>query len=349
MERLVAIRWPFALLDADFAALRGDPRYRDVAARIARNEPVVQRSSRAFVLSDPELLPEGIAHDPTDGTFYVGSIRKRKIVAVDSSGAARDFVPEGRDGFLAVLGLKVDAGRRHLWAATFASPNMKGYSPDKKGTAGLFQVDLASGALVKHVTLSEPGKVHLLNDLAVSAAGDVFVTDSEAGGVWTLRAGADRLEPLLPAGSFIYPNGIALSADGARLFIAHARGIAIVSPASRAVSALGAPAGVTTAGIDGLALHGRSLVVVQNGLGRARITQYYLNEALDRVEREEILESGNPLFEGIPTTGVVAQGALHYIANSGLLTFDQGQLAPGAVPRPAEVLKIPLGPAEPGR
>ena len=35
-----------------------------------------------------------------------------------------------------------------------------------------------------------------------------------------------------------------------------------------------------------------------------RVMQYHLNPTMDRIERREVLESYNPLFE-VPTTGIL--------------------------------------------
>jgi sugar lactone lactonase YvrE len=160
----------------------------------------------------------------------VGSIRKRKIVALGRDRKARDFTPEAGDGLLAVLGLKVDVKRRRLFAASIASKGMKGYTSELEGKSSVFEYDLRRGAVVRKVTLGSRDEPHLLNDLAISDAGDVFITDSEAGAVHVLRAGAEELEILIPPKSFSYPNGIALSKEGRHLFVAHFRGIAIVDP-----------------------------------------------------------------------------------------------------------------------
>ena len=81
-----------------------------------RNEdpsPVAPRaashpSTVAFEIPERDLLPESIAHDPADGSFYVGSMHKRKIVQIAANRSMRDFVTSGADG----LGMKVDPRRR---------------------------------------------------------------------------------------------------------------------------------------------------------------------------------------------------------------------------------------------
>src|SRR4051812_9537514 len=61
----------------------------------------------AFTINEKDLIPEGIAYDPAQKEFYVGSILKRKIVRIDSSGRASDFTSEGQDGLFKVLGMTV--------------------------------------------------------------------------------------------------------------------------------------------------------------------------------------------------------------------------------------------------
>ena len=63
-----------------------------------------------------------------------------------------------------------------------------------------------------------PGRrPHLFNDLALDAAGNVYVTDTASTEILVLRAGAAELETLVPKDTFVAPNGIVASADGKHL------------------------------------------------------------------------------------------------------------------------------------
>src|ERR671912_393234 len=63
------------------------------------------------------LVPEGIAIDPGNGTIYVSSIAQKKIIRILPDGSAPgDFISQGQDNFLEGLGMKVDAKRNCLWA-----------------------------------------------------------------------------------------------------------------------------------------------------------------------------------------------------------------------------------------
>ena len=59
-----------------------------------------------------------------------------------------------------------------------------------------------------------------------------------------------------------------------------------------------------------------SLVGIQNpDLHPGRVMRYYLNSAMDQIERAEVLESYNPLFE-VPTTGTLVENSLYFMANT---------------------------------
>ena len=134
----------------------------------------------------------------------------------------------------------------------------------------LFRFDLATGKTLPEDPLAAGGK-HLFNDLVDLGGGEVYLTDSEEGSVYRLRPGAETVERLLPAASFVYPNGIALSDDGRFLYVAHAAGIAVRDLSTGGVAPLAAPADVSLAGIDGLSFWRGALIGVQNGTKPHRV------------------------------------------------------------------------------
>lgn len=323
--------------DPAFASLRETPEMKALLARATANQKTVSRSKVAFRLPEKDLVPEGIAFDPETGSYFVSSIYKRKIVRVDKAVKASDFTASGQDGLWDVLGLRVDPTARVLWACSGAGPG----AGEIDGTSSLHRYDLKTGKLLAKVDL--PGKPRLCNDIALGKDGEVFITDSKGGMVHRLKAGASAFETLVGPGSLIYPNGITISPDFKKLFVADfTKGISIVDVATGQARPLPHPERVHVAGLDGLYLDGRSLVAVQNSAGTARIVRFRLNEALDSIESEETLESRNPSFK-IPTTGVIANGSLVYIANSQLRAVDeQGRLKPDADLQEIVILTVPL-------
>jgi len=337
LERLATIGWDIPLVADDFGALASDPRYRAIADRIAGRAPRVQRSTVAFGVPIDDLIPEGIAVDPRSGTFYLGSVRKRTIVAIDASGAARTFVPARSGGLLGVTGIKVDPVRGVLWAASHASRSIEGYQPADREAEGAYAFALADGSVRRRVRFADPGP-HLANDLAIASDGTAYLTDSASGGVYRIPPDRDALEVVVATGSFAYPNGLAL-ADDHQLYVADAIGIARVALDTGAVTPLAAPPHGALGGIDGMLLDGDRLLAVQNSIGRPQIIA--ISIAGDRATSLTVLEN-DPGALDKPTTTCLWHGALYTIANSGIGAFGPNGLRPGRTLHAPRILRTPL-------
>ena len=99
----------------------------------------------------------------------------------------------------------------------------------------------------------------------------------------------------------------------------------------------------TLSGIDGLYFYNNNLIAIQNGVGpQSRVVRFELNKEMNSVVRATILESGNPLFN-IPTTGVIVNDELYFIANSQLRSFTaDGTIYSDDKLQPTIILKLPL-------
>lgn len=337
LERLVAMKSAMVPQARDFPGLSGE-RFTRVVKALEQNAPT-PHAKVAFELAQRDLIAEGIAHDSKTGTFFVSSIHHRKVVAVRPDGSVTDFAT---GGLMSTLGMKVDAARRQLWVASAFTPSMKDARPEEQGRAALHVYDVDGGRELARYPRGGDGKPHLLNDVTIARDGTVYVTDSEAGEVLRLAPGAKDFEVLVPSGSRAYPNGIALSDDDTTLFFADfVQGLSRVGLATGKVSVVGHPRGVATHGFDGLYFHDGALVGVENGSGPGRVVRLTLAPELDRVVRADVLEAAHPLSE-IPTTGVIADGALHLIVNSQLRAFKDGKILPWEQLQPVRVVKVPL-------
>ncbi len=324
---------------ADLASLKGVAEFEQLRPVFERNGAPAVRSRVAFTLAEKDLIPEGIAHDERTGDFYVSSIYRRKIVRVAKSGKIEDFTAPSQDGLLNVLGMKVDAKRRVLWACTFSGPR----DGERDGAGALFKYDLTSGKLIRKYDSPTDGRKHLYNDIALTQSGDAFITDSLAGAVLLLRRATDTVETLIPAESFVYPNGVALSADERYLFVADTRGLHRIEVKSKQITKVGQAENHSIAGIDGLYWHAGALIGVQNGFKPNRIIRIKLNPALDHIAELTVLESNHPQYE-IPTTGVLARGSFYYIANSQLRKLNEREeIAPPEKLKEPVILALPLG------
>ncbi|MCI0694695.1 hypothetical protein L0337_22155 [candidate division KSB1 bacterium] len=61
-----------------------------------------------------------------------------------------------------------------------------------------------------------------------------------------------------------------------------------------------------------------------NGIRPHRLSQFFLNQSLDRIERAEIIEANNPLFNE-PTLGVLERDTFYYVANSQWGSFNKDE------------------------
>jgi hypothetical protein len=249
--------------------------------------------------------------------------RRNELVRPDASGLGE------------VLGMKVDAGSRTLVAAAAALP------PARRG-AGIFRFDLASGRLISR-SLAPPGALHLWNDLVLTPRGEVVVTDSEEGTVYRVPAAGGPSERLLPAGSLLYPNGIALAPDGRRAYVAHALSISILDLASRRLAPLGHPPAMTLVGVDGLYWHRGHLIAVQNGVVPPRIVDLGLDASGGSVVSLTALEWRSAALD-VPTTGAIAGDTFYFMADPQTEAMDDDGrlLRPLATLKPIAVRALPL-------
>jgi sugar lactone lactonase YvrE len=329
LEKALALGYDFGeKLDDALAALGPETAAPKIAGLIQQTRRPVGASQVAFTIAQRDLTPEGIAYDPKDGAFYLGSTWRSKIVRLDAAGRLREFAAERQDGLRAVLGLRIDAARRTLWAVSVPNPLVPQRDPSEEGTAAVFRYSLATGRLTGNFELREAGVRHILNDLDVSPRGDVFVTDSLSGAIYTIRSGGTGLELLLGSGDLLQPNGIAMSADGGAIYVACTDGIYRVDIEAKTARRLGQPEDVCLGGIDGLYRADGGLIGIQNGLGFRRVVRIFLNRTGDTAEQLVVLENRNPRFE-LPTTGAVAGRSFFYMANTQIYrTGADGQLLP---------------------
>ncbi|HVG34103.1 MAG TPA: hypothetical protein VM911_13525 [Pyrinomonadaceae bacterium] len=328
--------------DTDFDSLKESPEFKAILKKFEENKLPINHSSTAFTIPEKGLITEGIAYDPSSETFYISSVRKRKILSVGKDGAPKNFATE-RDGLWSVLGMKVDAGRRRLWVTSAAVPQMENYREEENGRAAIFKFDLASGKLLKKYELPNRPDKHLLGDLVINSAGDVFATDSVSPAIYRIDHGKDELELFIKGEPFVSAQGLDFSEDEDELFVAdYSRGVFVIDLRTKKYFNLAPAPDSTLLGIDGLYFYKHTLIGTQNGTNPQRIIRLHLSKNYKSVERLEILEANNPLFDE-PTLGVRVKDTFYYIANSQWESVNnKGELAPAEKLREPVILKVKL-------
>ncbi|HEX8368759.1 MAG TPA: hypothetical protein VF604_09470 [Pyrinomonadaceae bacterium] len=331
-----------AVAGEDFLFLREAREYAGIRKLIDKMKAPQVKSRTAATIFEPDLIPESVAFDATGGNFYAGSFYKRKIVKIDRRGKASDFVAEAEDNLGAVVGIKVDAARRVLWVLNNISPEMKNFDKTREGFGMLHRYDLKTGKLIRKYELSNQPRPHLLNDLVIARNGDLFITDSLSSVVHILRGDSGELENFVSLEPYSYPNGIALSKDESRLYVATLNGVSVIETKTGKSAPLAHAETIALPGIDGLYFYENSLVAIQNFESPNRVVRFYLNASGDRAMRADILESNHPLYR-VPTTGALDGGNFYYLANSQLRSFDEnGKLPPPEKLQNVTILKLDL-------
>ena len=232
-----------------------------------------------------------------------------------------------------MLGLKVDRKRRLLWAATGVYPDPFVTEPKKDaGLTALMAFDLDDGARVRECWLDERPVEHMFNDLALAQNGDVFASDSMTGSIYRLPGGECRLELVIQDARMSFPNGIALSKDDTKLYVAHIEGLSVIDLASGRRTLLAVPGNAAVNSMDGLIRDGDDLLGIQPSPNLARVLRIRLDKA-GKAIREVITVSSPPPGGPSASTGTLAGFHYYSVASS---------QDPEAKDRRARILRVKL-------
>jgi hypothetical protein len=286
-----------------FLELKGSKEFSALTESVHRDFPVIAQAREAFRTTEKDLVPEGLAYDARRKVFYLSSLNRRKIVEIGRDGKISDFVPADRYGLLPVLGIRLNPNDGTVWADSFKD----------NGDTELLHFE-ATGKLLGRFKPDGSAK-HGFNDLVIRKNGEVITTDSLANIVYRFDPAARAFKALPVHRPLFYPNGIALSEDDERLYVADSLGVVSVDLASGASHDVNPGPRSTLAGIDGLYWHNGSLIGIQNGIGSPRVAAFQLSVDALRVTRTTILENRSN-FCVLPTTGAIRGSDFFFIANS---------------------------------
>ncbi len=342
LERLAVMGLYFSVENNEiFTNLFELPEFKRVQKSFNQNKLAVNKSEKAFSLDQKDLIPEGIAYNPSDQRFFISSIHQRKILAVDENTKVSEFSRES-DGLWSVSGLQVDEKRQILWACTTAFPQMKGFDKKDEGKSGIFKYDLRNGKLLKKYLLSNETEKHALGDLVINKNGDVFATDSLSPRIYSINSKKDTLEVFLDSDSFVSLQGLTFSPDEKFLFVAdYSTGISKIELKTRKIEQLKSAENITVLGIDGLYFHNGNLIAIQNGVNPNRVVRLNLDKKFSKILSFETLEAGHESFNE-PTPGIIKGSEFYFIANSQWNLFNEkGELNNEKLQMP-QILKLKL-------
>jgi hypothetical protein len=138
-------------------------------------------------------------------------------------------------------------------------------------------------------------------------------------------------------------NGLAPSADGKRLYVAHSTGLAVVDIDAGGATFVANPTRETVAAIDGLYQWQGQLIGVQNSTNPGRLILITLAPGGKSVERVQTLLSHHHNRLDEPTTGAITERGFFLLAATGVGHYDdRGEIErPESMPKPT-VLRVPL-------
>ena len=304
------------------------------------------RSEIAFQLPERDLIPEGICYDPEDDVFYLGSIRKSKILKISRDGDVEVFVPptEGEDrGY---LGMRIDTNRRVLWANWHQEKSPGDADPERQLWTGIAKFDLEDGRLIREYTVEKTDENHLFNDVAIARDGTVYFTSFAYGMIYTIDSVTDQIEEYLRMPEGVWNNGIDITPDDRYLFVAGSDKIFRVEIESKELLELPIPENEIIGYGDGLYFHEEHLLAITVHREEEqlvhRVLKLYLSETLDRITAIDVLDQDHPLYSN-PTTGAIADDWFYYIATAQFEKFDEdGNLAPWDELSDTYILKLRL-------
>lgn len=293
----------------DLAAAEGlgvlgeDPRFIELSRVMEANRAPVARAEIVCELDTPGLMPEGIDFDPVGRRVILGSFARGQLVTADLDCTTKELNPPGTLGVVA--GIRVDPARRLVWATSNRAEEGPEVPP------AVVAVSLETGEIAARKEYASSDSPVLLNDIALTPDGTVYVTESMHGTLLRTCLECPGLEVFLRSARVPLPNGLTVADDGTTLYVAHAAGISRVDLTTGAEERLAVPPEEISVGADGLYWHDGSLLAVQNQPFHDRIVRFALAADGRAIRATRIL---NARFPGamFHSTGFVLDGRLYF-------------------------------------
>jgi sugar lactone lactonase YvrE len=264
----------------------------------------------------PALYPETIEYNRRDDKFLLSSFRDGAIYQVDQAGQASLLVDDPR--LCSVLGIAIDVEHQRLWAVNSdLGASVKPSSAGPKRLAGVGIYDLVTGKALNYVDLAPLAQgPHLMNGIALDAAGNAYVTDSFSPVIYKVssQGGASVfLRDERFAGTAVNLNGIVVHPDGYLLVIKKSDGSLFKIPLDSPTDVGKVRIREAFVGGDGLTLVGKNnLVVIANRTPeRASNAAYSLSSDDDWASAK--VAAVQQLGDVYPTTAVVRDGTLYVV------------------------------------
>lgn len=313
LDRIEPLLDPGTIWSARMPALSGDSAVPGLRRWLATNgtADIYDPASDAAQVPAEYRLVEGIAWDARTGWLFVGTVVDGRLAYRDASGAWREVALGTPRASL--FGMAIDAPRRLLWIGT-GSLEQTAVAGDRM--IGLIAIDLDTLKVARRVPVAVGGQ-GAVGDLTIAPDGTIYATNVTSGAIHRCKPGCTVLEDWKPAGSLANPQGLALSRDGGRLYVAdYKTGLWVIGLRLGSTNRIRIDAPTMLEGIDGLVMDRRGMLfAIQNGTRPRRIVQIALDRTGTRIASTRVLAHFRP-EDGEATLGTWRDGELLFVADS---------------------------------
>src|ERR1700728_3360206 len=283
---------------------------------------------QTITVDGEKVFPESMTSG-ADGSVYFGSIGNKMIYrAAPGSDKAEPFVQPGTDSVQSTFGVFADSKTGTLWACS----NLLG--PPGGPPATLYAFDLKTGAPKGHYPFVTAGG--LCNDIATSADGTTYASDTQNMQVEVLKKGAKALEVWAGGDGGLGPKGGAgdgLSVVGKRLIVNELAASKLFSVDIGKDGAAGTPVEIKLdrpiSRPDGMRTFGKSAVLIVEGGDGGKLEKVTFDGNNGKVE---LIKQGYP--DGPVAVTVVGTAAYVCEGQLSLMMRRPGSSAPAAEPKP---------------
>lgn len=262
---------------------------------------------------EKDLIPEGIAFDSLSKEVFVNSLRNNKIVQFDlEEKNTEEFIYKNQYDYLSGFGMEI------MGDTLYALGNVL---PPTGNRSVLLLLSVSSGELLKSYALDIEDFTYL-NDIAVSSAGDIYITDSENDKIYTVNREKDQLEVFYQNEGILHSNGISISPDNHLLYLAsYIWGIRILDLKTKTL--VNPPNAYK--GVDGMKYYKNGLIAIVNGKqdrSQNGVYRFAFNEKGTKIIGSEQIHRLQKDSD-IPTTFALQNDTMLFIADSQMDNFNQ--------------------------
>ncbi len=289
--------------------------------------PVVHSSKTTTALQEADLsmisvmkealYPEGIEYDSARRCFLLSSVREGTIYEVQDDGTYQPFIQDAR--LISSLGIHIDREQNRLLVPNSDYGVSTRSKPEQKfKLAALGIYDLSTGNPIGYVDVGalRPDSDHFVNDVAVDAEGNSYLTDSRSPIIYKIDLQGNPsifLENERFSGEGFNLNGIAYHPDGYLIVAKKNEGVLFKVPLAdpNAFSQIETPQPFI--GMDGLVLaEDDTLIVITNVVpGVASNTIFQLNSS-DGWQSAQAIDN-YVTGDVYPSTGTIRNSGIYVV------------------------------------